>query len=116
VRWTVDNSIGAEGLPVDAWAAGARARLLADPAVIHAKIAAPHEQDEVDGSDLAGVAVSVTVESGDSTSAAAIVEKSVIAALADVVGDRDVGWTSHPLEATPVHATGEPGPPDPTEH
>jgi limonene-1,2-epoxide hydrolase len=104
VLWSVQNSIGAEGLPAEDWAIAASTLLQAQSAVRSAKIVATCEEDEIalDGSRIAGVSVDVLVDAGDADSAAALVEQSLVAALFDVVGDREVGWTAYDWEAMPV--------------
>ena len=99
--WSVQNSIGAVGLPVAEWAAAATALLRDDPSVRSADVLATYEEDEValDGTRLAGLSVEVVIVAGDAVSAAAMVERSVVSALFDVVGDREVGWSAHGWEA-----------------
>ena len=102
--WSVQNSIGAVGLPVAEWATAATALLRDNPSVHTADVLATYEEDEValDGSRLAGLSVEVLIVAGDAQSAAATVEQSVVGALFDVVGDREVGWTAYDWEAVPA--------------
>ena len=103
VRWRVANSIGAEGLPVEAWAEAARKRLLDERAVEHVAVAALWEPDEVDlKRELAVLSVDVVLEGADAHSAAAQVKKIVVAALWDVVEDEEAGWTAYDWEAVPA--------------
>jgi hypothetical protein len=99
--WSVQDRIGAVGLPVAKWAAAANALLRENPSVRSANVLATYEEDEValDGSQLAGLSVQVLVVGGDAVSAAAVVERSVVRALFDVVGDREVGWSAQDWEA-----------------
>jgi hypothetical protein len=76
VRWTVENDIGAAGLPVEAWAAAAQGRLEADPTVVSAKIVASRDEDGIDGVATADLSVNVSLESDASDSAAALVCRS----------------------------------------
>jgi hypothetical protein len=101
VRWTVENDIGAAGLPVEAWAAAAQVRLNSDPAVICAEIVASRDEDGVDGVQTADLSVNVSLESADSVSAAALVQQHVVDALWEVIGDQEAGWMSGPWVATP---------------
>jgi hypothetical protein len=105
--WSVQNSIGADGLPVVEWAAAATALLRDDPSVRSADVSATHEEDEValDGRLLAGLSVEVVLDAADAVSAAATVERSVMQALFDVVGDEEVGWTAHAWRAVPAQET-----------
>jgi hypothetical protein len=102
--WSVRNSIGVVGLPVDAWAAAANALLREDPSVRSAHVLATSEEDEValDGSQLAGLSVDVLIVGADAISAATTVERLVMRALLNVVGDREVGWTAYDWEAVPA--------------
>ena len=90
---------------MEAWAAAAQSRLIAEPAVEIARLTATREVDEVDGGEVGTVAVEVIVELPDRASAAALVERSIVAALSDVIGDREVGWTAHPWDAVPAEDT-----------
>ena len=102
--WSVQNSIGAEGLPVEDWAAAANALLRDDSTVLSANLAPTYDEDEtaLDGSQLAGLSVEVLIHAGDADWAAATVEKSVMTALFDVVGDKEVGWTAYDWRAAPA--------------
>jgi hypothetical protein len=104
MRWRVENSIGAQGLPVDAWAAAARARLRAEAAIERADVAASSEEDELalDASVIATLTVDVVVQGPEPHAAAALVERQVVAALGDIVGDDEVGWTAYDWEARPA--------------
>jgi hypothetical protein len=42
------------------------------------------------------------IDAGEAVSAAVTVEQSVMTALFDVVGDKEVGWTAYDWEALPV--------------
>jgi hypothetical protein len=104
VLWSVQNIIGAEGLPVEDWAVAASTLLQAQSAVRSAKIVGTREQHEIalDGIRIAGLSVDVLVAAGDADTAAVLVEQSLVTALFDVVGDREVGWTAYDWEAMPV--------------
>ncbi len=92
--WTVHNSIGGGGLPVEEWGAAARDRLMADSSVEHVHIAATRGEDEVDGVEVGSLGITVTLEAADGDAAQARVKRAVDAALHDVVGDRELGWMS----------------------
>jgi hypothetical protein len=102
--WSVRNSIGAVRLPVDAWAAAANALLGDTPSVPSAHLSATCEEDEValDGSQFAGRSLDVLIFAADAVSAATTVERLVMRALFEVVGDREVGWTAYDREAVPA--------------
>jgi hypothetical protein len=104
MKWLVRNSIGAAGLPVGDWATAARVLLRDNPDVHTANIVATIEEDEVvlDGSRLVGLEVEVVIVAGDADVAAKTVERSVTAALFDVVGDREVGWSAYDWSAEPA--------------
>jgi hypothetical protein len=102
MRWTVENHIGAAGLPVEAWAAAASGRLHTDPTVISADISASRDEDGVDGVPTAELSVNVTVESANSASAAALVEEHVVGALWQVIGEQEAGWMAGPWIAAPA--------------
>jgi hypothetical protein len=104
VLWSVQNSIGATGLPVDDWA-GAATALLRDNSSVHSAIVlVTDEEDEValDGSRLAGLSIDVLIVAPDAVTAAATVERAVTETLFKLVGDREVGWTSYDWAAVPV--------------
>ena len=100
--WSVENRLGAEGLPVQAWATRADLRLRAHTEVRSATVLATYDDDELSlsGERLAVLSVAATVEAFDSDSAVALVEGAVNNALHDVIGDRDVGWTAYDWQAT----------------
>jgi hypothetical protein len=102
--WSVQNRIGAVGLPVAEWAAAANALLRDDASVRWSDVSATYERDELalDGSRLAGLSVHVLIAAADAVSAAELVELSVTQALFDVVGDREVGWTADDWKAIPA--------------
>jgi hypothetical protein len=102
VRWTVQNGIGAAGLPVEAWAAAAHSRLDTEPAVISADINTSRDEDGVDGVPIAELLVNVTVESTNSAAAAALVEEYVVGALWEVIGEQEAGWMAGPWVAEPA--------------
>jgi hypothetical protein len=102
MRWRVENSIGAQGLPADAWAAAARARLQGEPAVERADIAASREEDEVDGGTFAALSVDVVVRGDGPAAAAALVQRAIATALWDVVNNDETGWTAYDWEARPA--------------
>jgi hypothetical protein len=81
------------------WAAAAHARLIAEPTVEQSRIEATRQEDELDRVELAGLTIEVILESPDRVSAAALVEQSVVAALFDVIGDEEAGWTAQPWDA-----------------
>jgi len=45
------------------------------------------------------------IDAGEAVSAAVTVEQSVMTALFDVVGDKEVGWTAYDWEALPFGST-----------
>jgi hypothetical protein len=104
VWWSVRNQLGANGLPVEDWAAAADVVLCAQVAVHSATVLVTYEEDELalDGASVAGLSVAVVVEADDARLAAALVERTVVAALYEVVGDREVGWTAYDWDAAPV--------------
>jgi limonene-1,2-epoxide hydrolase len=106
MRWSVRNQLDADGLPVEDWAAAADALLSAQTAVHSATVLATYAEDEIalGGARVAGLSVAVVVEADDADSAAALVERMVVAALYDVVDDRDVGWTAYDWYAAPVQS------------
>ena len=94
VWWTVHNSIGGSGLPIEDWGTAARDRLMANTSVEHVHITANRDEDEVDGFEVAELAITVTIEAPDADAAEARVQEAVSAALHDVIGDQPAGWTS----------------------
>jgi hypothetical protein len=92
------------GLPVDEWAGAATALLRDDPSVRSAIVLATAEEDEValDGSRLAGLSLDVLIVATDAVTAAATVERAVVGTLFELVGDREVGWTSYDWTAVPA--------------
>jgi len=62
------------------------------------------EEDQIalDGSQFAGLSLDVLIVAADAVSAATTVERLVMRALFDVVGDREVGWTAYDWEAVPA--------------
>jgi hypothetical protein len=102
--WSVRNSIGATGLPIDDWAGAAAALLRDDPSVRSAIVLATDQEDEValDGSRLAGLSVDVLIVATDAVTAAATVEQALVGTLFELVGDREVGWTSYDWAAVPA--------------
>src|SRR4051794_34193601 len=95
VAWRVQNRIGADGLPVNAWARVATHAVHDDVDVQSAEVVATFHADEVDvnGSLLAGLEVDVLVDAVDGDAAVKVVRRAVLGALFDVVGDREVGWS-----------------------
>jgi hypothetical protein len=102
--WSVRNSIGATGLPVDDWAGAATALLRDAPSVRAAIVLATDEEDEValDGGRLAGLSVDVLIVATDAVTAAATVEQALVGTLFELVGDREVGWSSYDWTAVPA--------------
>jgi hypothetical protein len=102
-RWRVENEISAQGLPAQSWAAAAQARLRADTAVEYADVSASLEVDEValNANEISKLTVSAVVRAPDAPTAAELVERDVVGALEEVVGDRNVGWTAYDWEARP---------------
>lgn len=101
MRWRVQNEFGADGLPIEQWAAIARSRLIAQAVVEHAHIEPTRESDP-DDIEFEVLDVDVVLEAPDDITATAIVEQAVMSALWDAVGDREIGWTQSPWEATPA--------------
>jgi hypothetical protein len=102
VLWVVENEIGADGLPVAAWADRARALLLALSEVRAADIVGAFDDDWDDHPRVTGLSINVRIEHLDGEAATAIVERTVMAALFDVAGDQEVGWTAYDWSARPL--------------
>ena len=101
IRWRVVNDLTGASWFLDDWARRARARLAQLPGVVEATVSAVYEEDELgDGEPLAVLSVDVLVEAPDDDRAAALVEEAVTAALADAVGDEEVGWTAYAWTAS----------------
>jgi hypothetical protein len=102
--WSVQNTIGAAGLPVAEWAAAANALLRDDASVRRSDVSVTYDPDELapDGSQLAGLSVDVLIAAADAVSAAELVELSVTQALFDIAGDQEVGWTADEWKAVPA--------------
>jgi hypothetical protein len=77
---------------------------MCEAAVENAEIVASRHYDDVDEVEFGGMSVDVVLRARDSESAATLVERVVMSALWDVVGDREVGWTAHRWEATAAGA------------
>jgi len=99
-RYRVRNSIGAHGLPARQWADAARARLQREPAIESVRVEVVEDRDEFERS-VAGIELDVCVRGLAAEAAAALVEREFMHGLADVVGDREVGWTAYVWEALP---------------
>ena len=97
----------AEGLPVEAWAAAAQARLSREPAVERAEVAAGWELDEVELTDHVAVMSVDVVVHGDEPEVVAALVRDVVAAALRGVGDGEPGWTAYDWEAIP--ADSQPG-------
>src|SRR4051812_434932 len=93
--WRVASSIGADGLPVNDWARVATEYLRDNVDVQTAEVLATIHEDEVElnGRLIAGLTVDVVVDAVDGDAAVKVVRCAVLAALRDVVGDREVGWS-----------------------
>jgi hypothetical protein len=103
MRWRVVNRVGAQGLPIEAWATAAEARLAQEEVVERADVAAEWAPDEVDfGEDLPELSIDVVVRGADALAVAALVEGAVVSALWDVVGDEEVGWSAMDWVALPA--------------
>src|SRR5690348_11568685 len=102
-RFRVRNSIGAAGLPAREWADAAQARLQREPHVEAIRVEVLEDHDEFER-PIADIELDVCVRGLEAEAAAALVEREFMLGLADVVGDREVGWTAHPWEADPADA------------
>jgi hypothetical protein len=100
----VENGIGADGIPVEAWADRARALLLSLSEVRAVDVVATFDDDWDDEPPVAGLSINVRIEHLDGEAAAAIVEQTMMSALFDVVGDQEVGWTADDWTARPLAA------------
>jgi hypothetical protein len=92
--WTVHNSLGAGGLPIEEWGEAARDRLMADTSVEHVHITTKRDEHGIDGFEVAELGITVTIEAADGDAAEARVKDAVFEALHDVIGDRPAGWMS----------------------
>ena len=89
VRWLVRNQLGADGLPVEHWAAGADSLLRDQATVRSATVHATYEEHELplENASLAALSLAVVVDADDALAAAALVERTVLAALYGLVGE-----------------------------
>ena len=88
---------------VGAWLGHAARRLGSAPGVVSSSLSVEVERDEpAEGpSQLAYLDVDVVIDGQDDEAAALVVERTVVDALFDVLGDREAGWTAYEWFAEP---------------
>lgn len=106
LRWRVHNQLGAAGLPVEAWCEHAQTRLRSTAGVVESRVITAYEDNDFDDGParFPSLGVDVIIDGPDDEVSAGLVERAVMDALGDAVGDEEVGWTAYDWIAEPYAA------------
>ncbi len=101
----MQNRIATAGLSIEAWAARAYARLASEGSVVRARLAARRGAG-VDDEQVRWLEVDVVLDAADRESAVHAIKRAIYEAMADVAGDREIGWSEYEWEAGVCDARG----------